>query len=82
MATQMSNNVHMRQLSKYQWEIVSESGNIIQNNISFSNTYKAEQYVKNYISSFVDWRYTIITLEKVNKQEEAKNDTSDTSKND
>jgi hypothetical protein len=62
----------MIQLSKYHWHIVSPKGHIIQNNLSFSNRYRAEEYVKNYISSYVNWSYTVITLEEENNNERSK----------
>jgi len=58
----------MRQISQYGWEIVSESGNILQT-VALHNVYAANEYIKNYVSSFVNWSYELKTL----KEEEWKN---------
>ena len=56
-------NVKMRQLSKYQWQIESPKGHVIQTGISFASPYKAEQYVIRYVSGFLNWSYDLVLME-------------------
>lgn len=52
----------MRQTSRYNWDIVSKKGSILQADLSFKDAYQAEQYVKNYITSFQSWDYEMEPL--------------------
>jgi hypothetical protein len=52
----------MRQTSKYSWEIVSDRGHVLQSGISLGSRYRAEDYVKRYVSSFHGWTYEIMEL--------------------
>lgn len=54
--------VIMKQLSKYQWEIVTKKGNIIKTDLSFKDAYQAEQYIISYITSFQNWSYEMEPL--------------------
>lgn len=58
------NIVNMVQISRYNWEIKSQSGNVVQSELYFHNNHQAEQYIKNYISSFSNWHYKLIPLPK------------------
>lgn len=54
----------MRQLSRYGWQLVSPKGYVLQTDLYFNTLDKAEEYVKNYISSFLNWSYEIEQLEE------------------
>jgi hypothetical protein len=56
--------VKMQQLTIYRWQIISMTGFIVQSDISFHNIEKAEEYVRNYVSSFVGWSYDLYPLEE------------------
>lgn len=56
------NLVKMIQITKYEWKIVSQSGNMIQKDIYVNNVPDALQYIKTYVSSFNNWHYEIIPL--------------------
>jgi hypothetical protein len=58
----MTNKVVMQQTGRYSWKIVSEKGHLIQENLTFPSAYKAEEYIKNYISSFLNWHYRMALL--------------------
>jgi len=59
--------VDMVQISKCKWQIRSHRGTILVNSITIGNPIDAEEYVKNYISSFLDWTYNVIPIHKDNK---------------
>lgn len=54
--------VTMRQVSRSGWEIVSNSGHVLQKDLHFANLYTAEEYIKTYVSSFQGWRYELKPL--------------------
>lgn len=54
--------VQLVQLSLYQWELKSPKGTVIVSDLAFASQYKAEEWVKSYISSFMGWDYEIIYL--------------------
>lgn len=56
--------VRMVQVSKHRWEIQTRHGYVLQGDITVSSPTEAEFFVKNYISSFPAWNYTVEPLEK------------------
>jgi hypothetical protein len=56
--------VKMIQMSQYGWKIVSQKGNVLQEGIYFANLSKAEEYIKAYISSYLNWTYEMVPLTK------------------
>lgn len=51
--------VKLIQMSKYRWELFSPEDKLITANL-FNSQYEAEQWVKNYISSFNGWSYILL----------------------
>lgn len=58
--------VKLVQRSPYQWELLSPKDTIIASDLAFASSYKAEEWVKNYISGFLGWTYEIVELTKGN----------------
>jgi hypothetical protein len=56
--------VQMIQISKSEWKIVTYKGKVLQFDIHLHNLDAAEQYIKNYVSSFVDWTYEVVPLKE------------------
>ena len=56
--------VKMVQMSRYGWQIVSPKGFVLKDCIYLDNIDKAEEFIKNYISSFLNWTYEIKKLEE------------------
>ncbi len=54
----------MVQTSKYQWTLKSPKDTVMVDDLAFASQYKAEEWVKNYISGFLSWDYEIIVLTK------------------
>lgn len=54
--------VKMIQISKYEWNIVSDKGYLLQNHIYFASMDKAEEYVKAFISSYNGWSWQMMPL--------------------
>lgn len=54
--------VYFVQQSDYAWQIESESGKVIQKDITCASIFKAEEYIKNYVSSFINWDYELKLL--------------------
>ncbi len=54
--------VKMVQVSKHRWEIQTRHGYVLKGDITVSNPMEAEFYVKNYISSYPAWKYTVEPL--------------------
>lgn len=52
----------MVQRSRSRWEIVSAKGFVMQANIAVSSRLEAEEYVKRYVSSFLNWDYIVSPL--------------------
>lgn len=55
-------SVRMVQVSKHRWEIQTRHGYVLKADITVSNPREAEMFVKNYISSYPTWKYTIEPL--------------------
>jgi hypothetical protein len=51
-------------MTKFRWQLESSKGHIIKNDIFLSTRLEAENYVKNYVSSFTNWDYEVIPKEK------------------
>jgi hypothetical protein len=54
--------VYFVQKTDYAWQIESESGKIVQKDITCASVFKAEEYIKAYISSFINWTYELKLL--------------------
>lgn len=57
--------VKMIQRSRHKWYIETEKGFVLAEDINLCNTYEAESYVKNYISSYPNWSYVIIPIARL-----------------
>ncbi len=55
--------IKMIQVTKYRWKVISDSGNIILDDLLLASPYHAEEWIKSYISSFAGWKYLLITKE-------------------
>lgn len=51
--------VKLVQTSRYHWHLESPKGTIMVDNLSFDSIWKAEDWVKAYVSSYNDWSYVI-----------------------
>jgi hypothetical protein len=60
--------VRMVQTNLHNWRIESLTGIIVKDDISVQNPYKAEEFVKSYISSFQSWTYEMVPLPKEKKK--------------
>ncbi len=58
--------VKMIQVSKHRWDLVSPKGTVLTEGIILDSPFKAEEWVKSYISSYTGWSYEIMT-KKVDK---------------
>lgn len=58
----------MVQLTPHLWQIESEKGHVIAPSITAHSAFEAEQYVKNYITSFQNWDYKMVLKAKVPKK--------------
>lgn len=56
--------VKMVQNSRYRWTLVSPKGSVLAEDLMMASPYKAEEWVKGYISSFNGWTYAIVLLTK------------------
>lgn len=59
--------IKMVQDSRHKWCIKTDKGVVLQDGITISSQFEAEEYVKNYISSFMGWTYAILPLDKKEK---------------
>lgn len=51
--------VVMQQTGVYRWQLVAPKGHMLVDDLLFSDAYRAELYVKAYISSYPTWTYTL-----------------------
>lgn len=58
----MNKHVIMLQVSQVNWKIVAVKGHTLVEDITVNSPKQAEEYVKNYISSFFNWTYEVIPL--------------------
>lgn len=58
---QKPHKVTMNQVSKYRWQLLSPTGAIMLDDLLMASSYKAEEWVKSYISSFPCWSYVIVS---------------------
>jgi hypothetical protein len=58
------NNKYLKliQISRYRWKLVSYKGHVIVDEVMVTSSYKAEEWCKQYISSFPGWDYEIIPM--------------------
>ena len=59
----------MVQTNLHNWRIESEKGTVVKDDISVQNPYKAEEFVRSYISSFQSWTYEMVPLKKEKKND-------------
>lgn len=58
----MNKSVTLKQVSLYRWELVAPLGHVLIDDLLFASPYKAEEWVKAYITTWNDWKYTLETL--------------------
>lgn len=63
----------MKQTAKSRWRLESEKGFVFKNDITISNIKEATMYIKAYISSFINWDFDVIPLEKDDKNDTTNN---------
>jgi hypothetical protein len=56
--------VRIVQTSKNRWQIETQSGFILQSDITVSSPREAENFIKDYISSYRCWTYKVVPLEE------------------
>lgn len=56
--------VLMIQESRYRWKLVAPKGHTMLDNLYFSNAFKAEDWVKAYISTWPTWSYEVVINER------------------
>jgi hypothetical protein len=49
----------IKRISTACWIIENEKGTMLQENITLSTTYEAEEYIKNYVSSYLNVGYEV-----------------------
>lgn len=54
--------INMVQITPHRWQLVSQKGNVIQDNITANSSYEASEYARKYISSFIGWDFKLILL--------------------
>lgn len=53
--------VKMIQVSKHRWDLVSPSGAVLVEGVQLDSPFRAEEWVRSYISSYNGWSYVIMT---------------------
>ena len=62
------NKVLMVQTNKYQWQIQSEKGHVIQTDISLNDVRKAKEFIKAWVSSFnTPYFYEVVPMKEDSK---------------
>ena len=56
--------VKLIQTSKYQWRLLSPKGTVMVDDLAFPSQYKAEEWIKAFISGQMGWDYEILGLTK------------------
>lgn len=54
----------MVQTMQFRWKIETDQGHVLQDDIMLQNSYEANKYAQNYISSFSGWTVDIVPLKK------------------
>ncbi len=62
LAANIMHTVKLIQESRYRWAVISPKGHKLVDDLLFASQYKAEEWLKSYISSFMGWTYVIIPL--------------------
>lgn len=57
------------QVSKHMWQLENSKGTVLTSDLTLESTYRAEEWIKNYISSFHCYNYEVIPLKKEKKDE-------------
>lgn len=52
--------VTMLQVSKHRWNLISPKNTMMVEGLLLESQFKAEEWVRNYISGFSDWTYVIL----------------------
>lgn len=52
------------QETKNRWRVENGKGDMLVDNLMIESVYRAEQYIKGYISSYQNYRYEIIPLRR------------------
>lgn len=63
----MGKCVQMVQVGRYRWNLFAPKGHILVEDMNFADGYRAEQWVKSYVSSWNDWSYVIKPLQAGDK---------------
>lgn len=58
--------VKMIQVSKHRWDLVSPKGTTMVEGIILDSHFKAEEWVRGYISGYPSWKY-VIMIKKADK---------------
>lgn len=56
--------VKMVQVTPHTWQIVSQKGNVIQNEIIAHSLYEADQFIRKWVTSFLHLDYILVPLPK------------------
>lgn len=55
--------LRMVQVNKYSWVIESQEGHLMEGGIMLHSEKDALEYIKNYVSSFINWDYELVPME-------------------
>lgn len=56
--------VRMEQVSQVNWRILAPKGYVLMDNITVASNSAAEEYAKDYISSFRNWVFELVPLKE------------------
>jgi len=54
----------MIQISQSDWQVRTETGVLMQKNVTVSSVHDATEFIKRYVSSFMGWEYEVIPMNK------------------
>ena len=55
-----SKTVVLKQTSKYVWDLIAPKGHVMLEGLQFASAYKAEVWLKNYVSTWPTWSYKLV----------------------
>lgn len=55
------------QISKHMWQLENSIGIVLTSDLTLESAYRAEEWIKNYISSFQCYNYEVTPLKKEKK---------------
>lgn len=61
----MDRKVKIVQETKHRWRIENAEGLTILKDLTLESAYRAEEYIKNYISSFIAYNYEVVPLKEI-----------------